>query len=597
MANPVLTATPSNGSTNAAIDQIIRVDVTDADGDLVTASLKVWLDGTLVYDGGAGGYQGTWGATEYALSGGVANGYSLQFVNDGNVYFNALEEHTVRVYAEDAAANVLDEEVTWRTRAEETHYVIACGAGSEPGGVYEQWCQDWWTAKTTSYTAWASDLQSNPIDINSDGHAAMIGANGKLFVGTPAGSWSQVFSNSAYKFRGVYVRGEDDIYLCGQINGPPHYGRVWHWDGATMSVFYDTSRNCIVNDVDGDEASYIAFIEYNSNPQLRVSDNLGGSWTNYDGYRNYCQALKVLRPGLVLWATIGDYYYSGGEIRKMKDGALSTVIASPSYRMLIYGFDAFDESTVAFSGREYTAWYPAIGAWRERTYVYKDGVRTRSLDYGGSTYGHNVQSCVRFDLADANIITVGFNHTSLYGWWRRSRDGGATFDHPTSINKVERRSVGSGAGPIMGMAYFSDASAPVLIPVTPEDGDTLVQTNQPAVLQLVVAVGSLQTPWTLEVDRGDGYETAIVYNGSVDFESSFSGLNSSVTAITGGFEISIDPSRPWPASSTITVKATATSAGGTVSPTTYAFTTAPANPFKVPMGGLYIDEIRGIQHS
>ena len=53
----------------------------------------------------------------------------------------------------------------------------------------------------------------------------------------------------------------------------------------------------------------------------------------------------------------------------------------------------------------------------------------------------------------------------------------------------------------------------------------------------------------------------MTYNGGATFEDSFLGENSAVSAISGGYSVTIDPISPFIAGQSVTVEVTATANG------------------------------------
>lgn len=105
----------------------------------------------------------------------------------------------------------------------------------------------------------------------------------------------------------------------------------------------------------------------------------------------------------------------------------------------------------------------------------------------------------------------------------------------------------------------SDSAAPVVIAVEPGVGDVFVDLY--TVLRLLVP-RDVVDGWTVELDRGDGFELALSYPGAAVFESAFDGAESELVAETGHYRVAIDPVEIFDAMGEVTVRVTGEDAAG-----------------------------------
>jgi hypothetical protein len=97
---------------------------------------------------------------------------------------------------------------------------------------------------------------------------------------------------------------------------------------------------------------------------------------------------------------------------------------------------------------------------------------------------------------------------------------------------------------------------PELTPVTPVDGATAIVPTSSINFELT-ASGTIQEPWTVEVDHGEGFELALTYDGEATFTAKYQGPHSAVEGISGGYDVTIDPTIAFPHRQTVQVKVTA----------------------------------------
>ena len=155
-----------------------------------------------------------------------------------------------------------------------------------------------------------------------------------------------------------------------------------------------------------------------------------------------------------------------------------------------------------------------------------DGAKWRALGsvaqrwdkFGQVNLGFSVASDGQFVLACApNESLVGT--AEIYGW-----DYGAGFD----------------LGPIIG-----PSSSPLIIPIDPLEDEVDVSTDK--VINFDVDDdGVLVTPWIIKIDRGNGVELMLTYDGVLaTFEPGFDGPASSLTPTAGGYSIFVEAPIPW----------------------------------------------------
>jgi hypothetical protein len=94
---------------------------------------------------------------------------------------------------------------------------------------------------------------------------------------------------------------------------------------------------------------------------------------------------------------------------------------------------------------------------------------------------------------------------------------------------------------------------PVVIAVSPTVDEQFVDLYASIVLRVPLDVVD---PWTIEVDRGTGFELALTYNAGATFEDDFDGDDSEVAAGATHYETTVDPVDPFSVLTEVTVRVT-----------------------------------------
>jgi hypothetical protein len=146
----------------------------------------------------------------------------------------------------------------------------------------------------------------------------------------------------------------------------------------------------------------------------------------------------------------------------------------------------------------------------------------------------------------------------------------------------------------MTATYWFDTepgTPPVLTPIDPVHLQVDVPLNAAIWMRLHDDV-AIADGWTVDVQRHTGAAWELVYTHLVGTSGDWAAI---LTTIIGGYELTLEhPLWLFPTSSIVTVRVTAYDEDGlAIAPSEYSFTTVTAFPIKVPVAGLYIDEIRG----
>lgn len=145
---------------------------------------------------------------------------------------------------------------------------------------------------------------------------------------------------------------------------------------------------------------------------------------------------------------------------------------------------------------------------------------------------------------DGKAIVVGGNWGPAV-YWKESPDYGITWQNSANL-----------AGYTGGYQVFFllDTEGPIVTPTSPLKSTSGITTD--AEVQFNIT-GAPVDPWTVEIDRGRGWEAVLTYNAGAVFEAVFSGPNSAVSSITGGYSVIIDPISPFIPGQVVQVQVTA----------------------------------------
>ncbi|MHC4647269.1 MAG: hypothetical protein ACYTBJ_17400 [Planctomycetota bacterium] len=112
---------------------------------------------------------------------------------------------------------------------------------------------------------------------------------------------------------------------------------------------------------------------------------------------------------------------------------------------------------------------------------------------------------------------------------------------------------------------MADTFQPILIPISPQDGQTNVDKDSLITFTVDDNVGIVPGSLSANIDRGAGagLETAFVFSDVTQFKSGFDGAGSSVT-VDGTLNTIVIDMRPLPIGNTVTIEVLGLDAAGNV---------------------------------
>ena len=125
-----------------------------------------------------------------------------------------------------------------------------------------------------------------------------------------------------------------------------------------------------------------------------------------------------------------------------------------------------------------------------------------------------------------------------------------------SLSGTQLTLVDQVAGQRFTNVTYGSAAPPLVTPVDPTKNKSGVSSASSINFTLTSDL-TIVDPWTVEIDRGGEFELALTYNGAAVFEPLFQGEDSDVSAVAGGYNVTIDPQSPFNPSQSVTVRVTA----------------------------------------
>jgi hypothetical protein len=263
-----------------------------------------------------------------------------------------------------------------------------------------------------------------------------------------------------------------------------------------------------------------------------------------------------------IWVNnIGDVYHAGN---------IDNTLWSSTWGLHHIGWDSLTPVYIVCGGSRYylrdTGGYQAMngsptngGFVGSFSYVAEDDIwATYQLGAVGRVYHwdgtiwtlkHSGGPLSRISADAAGNVVVG-------GWTKlfESQNAGDSWTEQTA------NMPGGNVDP--GVFLLPDTTPPELSPTSPTNLATDVGISSLISFNLTDDV-ALASSWTVDIDRGDGWELALTYsNGTATFTNDFNDSLSSVTAISGGFSVVLDPVAILPYSYTVQVRATAQDTSG-----------------------------------
>lgn len=138
-------------------------------------------------------------------------------------------------------------------------------------------------------------------------------------------------------------------------------------------------------------------------------------------------------------------------------------------------------------------------------------------------------------------------------------DSGADYEIVVDVDDLD----GNSATQLVWYFTVRDWQGPAIEPITPLNGATGVSVSTNITVEITDETALVANSITIEIDKdGGGFEYAYKQGETPAFKSGWNGTNSSVSPITGGYRIVVDPEENFQAATLIQVRVIALDANG-----------------------------------